>query len=196
MMKSILFGAALLFALGCSPGNDDTPASAATDQVEGPLATLYGEVTMPPEIAALEINNAHQVSPHLLSSGQLTEEQMMQLQNLGYRTFINLRPEDEPGTGWEEQFAADHGINFHRLPIRNALDINESRAEQLADLLEQAGDGSVAVYCASGNRVGGLFAVKVYHLDEFSLDEAIAYGVKAGMTRLEPKIRGKLSPVQ
>ena len=35
--------------------------------------------------------------------------------------------------------------------------------------------------------------MKVYYVDEFNVEEAIAYGVKAGMTRLEQKLRGRLT---
>jgi len=193
MAKSMLFGVALLLTLGCSSGGDGPPDPAATEQLEGPLATLYGEVEMTPEIAALDIKNARQLSSDLLTGGQLTEEQMTQLHELGYRTFINLRPADEEGTGWEEEFSAARGITYHRLPISSVRDLDQDSAEQLAGLLEQAGDEPVAIYCASGNRVGGLLAMKVYYVDGFTVDESIAYGVKAGMTRLERKVRGKLS---
>jgi uncharacterized protein (TIGR01244 family) len=194
MVKSTLFGVALLLILGCSPaGEGQPPSSAETEQTEGPLADVYGDVSITPEIAALDIKNVRLLSSNLLTGGQLSEEQMTQLQQLGYRTFINLRSADEQGTGWEEAYAEAAGITFHRLPIASARDINQSSAERLAGLLEQAGDEPVAIYCATGNRVGGLLAMKVYYVDEFSVEEAIAYGVKAGMTRLEQKIRGRLS---
>ncbi|HET6277232.1 MAG TPA: sulfur transferase domain-containing protein [Candidatus Polarisedimenticolia bacterium] len=194
MMKSTLFGLALLLALGCSSGGEQPQPGAAAEHSEGPLATLYGqEVKLSPEIAALAIENAHQVSPALLTGGQLTREQMAQLQQLGYRTFINLRMADEEGTGWEEEYAKSAGIVFHRLPIPGAKGITRANAEQLAGLLEQAGDEPVAIYCASGNRVGALLAMKGHYIDDLNVEEAVAYGVKAGMTRLEPVVRSRLS---
>jgi uncharacterized protein (TIGR01244 family) len=186
MVKSTLFGVALLLTLGCSSGGEGQPT-------EGPLADVHGDASLTPEIAALEIENARQLSPELLTGGQLSGEQMAQLQQLGYRSFINLRPADEHGTGWEEEYAKAAGIAFHRLPVAGVEGITRRNAERLAHLLEQSGDQPVMVYCASGNRVGGLLALKAHYLDGLNVEEAMAYGVKAGMTRLEPIVRGRLS---
>ena len=198
MVKSTLFGVALLLTLGCSSGGEGPPTSAADEgsptsaqQAGGPLAVVYESESLEPEIAALDIRNVHQLSPDLLTGGQLSKEQMTQLHQLGYRTFINLRQADEPGTGWEEEFAAAEGIVFHRLPVAGGRDITRRNAQQLARLLEEAGDEPVAVYCASGNRVGALLALKAHYLDGLNAEEAVAYGVKAGMTRLEPIVRGR-----
>ncbi len=209
MMKSTLFGVALLLTLGCSSGGEEPPAPAAdggspasaeggrpprsAEQAGRPRAAAYGSERLAPEIAALDIRNVHQMSPDLLTGGQLSKEQMTQLHQLGYRTFINLRQADEPGTGWEEEFAAAEGIVFHRIPVAGARGITRRNAQQLARFLEEAGDQPVAVYCASGNRVGALLAMKAHYLDGLNVDEAVVYGVKAGMTRLEPVVRGRLS---
>jgi len=194
MLKSMLFAMALLLALGCSSGGEAPhPAGADAEPLEGPLATLYGEVTMPPEIAALDIMNAHMLASGLLTGGQLTREQMTQLRQLGYRTMISLRPADEEGAGWEEEFAGAEGIDFHRLPVHGRRDVTRKNAERLARLIEEAGDAPVAIYCASGNRVGGLLALKAHYLDGLNVEEAIAYGVKAGMTRLEPSVRSTMT---
>jgi uncharacterized protein (TIGR01244 family) len=194
MVKSTLFGVALLLILGCSPaGEGQPPSSAEAEQVEGPLADLFEDVSMPPEIAALDIKNVHMLPSNLLTAGQLSEEQMTQLHQLGYRTFINLRMADERGTGWEEDYTEAAGITFHRLPVRGARGVTPKNAERLARLLEQAGDQPVVLYCLNGNRVGGLLALKAYHIDGLNIDEAVAYGVKAGMTRLEPVVRGRLT---
>lgn len=194
MVKSTLFGVALLLIPGCSPaGEVPPPSSAETEQAEGPLADVYGDVRITPEIASLNIKNVRLLSSNLLTGGQLSEEQMAQLQQLGYRTFINLRAADERGTGWEEEYATGAGITFHRLPVPGARGVTRSNAEQLARLLEQAGDQPIALYCANGNRVGGLLALKAHYLDGLNVEEAVAYGTKAGMTRLEPVVRGRLS---
>ena len=200
MVKSTLFGVALLLTLGCSSGGEGPPTSAEgegsptfAEQAGRPLATVDGSESLAPEIAALDIRNVHQLSPDLLTGGQLRKEQMTQLHQLGYRTFINLRQADEQGTGWEEEVAAAEGIVFRRLPVAGKRDITRRNAQQLARLLEEAGDEPVAIYCASGNRVGALLALKAHYLDGLNVEEAVVYGVKAGMTRLEPIVRGRLS---
>jgi len=45
------------------------------------------------------------------------------------------------------------------------------------------------VHCASGNRIGALFALQAFHLDGRTAAEALAIGKQAGMTRAEPVVR-------
>jgi uncharacterized protein (TIGR01244 family) len=197
MMKSTLSAAALLFALGCSRGADQPSASAGPSSgTADPTGGSAAAAPLDPAIAALGIPNARQPSPDLLTGGQISEQQMRELHGLGYRTFVNLRPADEPGTGWEEAYAQAEGIDFHRLPVSGAGAVNRRNAERLAGLLEGAGDGPAMIYCASGNRVGALLALKAHYLDGLDPDAAVAFGVSAGMTRLEPLVRGRMSAEQ
>ena len=49
------------------------------------------------------------------------------------------------------------------------------------------------VHCASGNRVGALFALKAFHLEDADVESALASGREAGLTKLEETIRERLS---
>ncbi|SVC09755.1 uncharacterized protein METZ01_LOCUS262609, partial [marine metagenome] len=48
-------------------------------------------------------------------------------------------------------------------------------------------------YCASGNRVGGLLALKAYWLDGVEPDDALEIGRQAGLTGLESAVQELLS---
>ena len=50
----------------------------------------------------------------------------------------------------------------------------------------------VLVHCGSGNRVGALFALRAAWLQGVAPAQAVALGRAAGMTALEPAIRGIL----
>ena len=97
----------------------------------------------------------------LLTAGQITPEQMTALAAEGYKTFVNLRVADENGTGWEEEFAAEAGVRFERIPVAGDDDLSRENVDLLTRIMaEGSEEGSVVVYCASSNRVGALLALK------------------------------------
>lgn len=126
----------------------------------------------------------------LLVGGQPTPAQLEQAHELGYKTVINLRrPEEKDNTDPEQ--VRGLGMAYIEIPIDGSADMTEDKARALAEALDKA-ESPVMVHCASGNRVGGLFAMKAYYIDGMSPDEALAVGKAAGMTRLEPTVREEL----
>ncbi|MFT7668311.1 MAG: protein tyrosine phosphatase (PTP) superfamily phosphohydrolase (DUF442 family) [Planctomycetota bacterium] len=139
-------------------------------------------------LSSLEIKNASVPESGLLCAGQLTEEQFDALALIGYRNFINLRLRNEVGTGWEEKHAGTIGVTFERLPIANSNSISEENAQELARLLDAA-DSPVVLYCGSSNRVGALYGAKAFYVDGATPDQAMDLANRAGMTRLEPRLK-------
>jgi protein tyrosine phosphatase (PTP) superfamily phosphohydrolase (DUF442 family) len=145
-----------------------------------------------PAVEDLGIRNAVvSADGRLLSAGQLTEEQLAALPAAGFDTIVCLRDPGEPSTGWEEAYAAEHGLRFVRIPIDGPDGLSRANAEALAQAMREAEAGTV-VYCGSSNRVGGLLAVKAGLLDGLELDEALEIGRRHGMTRIEPMVRETL----
>jgi uncharacterized protein (TIGR01244 family) len=126
----------------------------------------------------------------ILIGGQPTPDQIRNLRGLGYRAIVNLRVEDEEGSTRREDVEA-LGMEYIALPVSGAADVTEEKARALAAVLAQAGTPLV-VQCASGNRVGALFALKAFHVDGRSPGEALQVGKAAGLTRLEPEVRRQL----
>ena len=126
----------------------------------------------------------------ILVGGQPTPGQLERAHELGYRTVINLRQPDERDNTDPDR-VRDLGMTYVSIPVNGSADMTEEKARALADALEAA-ELPVVVHCASGNRVGGLFAMKAYLIDGMSPEEALAVGKAAGMTRLEPTVREKL----
>jgi uncharacterized protein (TIGR01244 family) len=139
-------------------------------------------------VLALGIPGAVLVEPQLVSSGQYDEAQFAQLPALGYRTVIQLRLPSEDGTGWEEAKAKELGLNFIRIPVDGAKDLTEANARKLNAALEKR-DGGTLVACNSGNRVGGLFALKAYYCEKRPAEKALEAGKKAGLAKAEPDVR-------
>lgn len=129
--------------------------------------------------------------PGVLSGGQPTPEQLAAAREAGFATVINLRAPGEPGTDTEAGIVEELGMTYVSLPVEGTTGMTEENARALAGVLERA-EQPVLLHCGSGNRIGGLFALMAYFLDDRSVDEALAVGLEAGLTRLEPAVREKL----
>lgn len=151
------------------------PARAYTDDASTDAATL--------------VPNAKQPAPGVVTGGQRTPNQLRAAKDAGYRTVINLRTPKEKGTRREDVEAL--GMTYVALPIASAADITEQNARVFAKALADAKRPAL-VHCASGNRVGALFALKALYVDGKSPGEALAIGKAAGLTRLEATVRARL----
>lgn len=177
----------LLVVLGvsCHAGDDSTGAGSH------PSATHESDYSAEADVMSLGITNVRKPSDRLVTGGQLTQEQMMALQEQGYVNFISLRPVAEEGAGWEEEFAATRELSFTRIPVAGAAGVSREAAERLAEVLGSSDSGAV-VYCKSGNRVGALLALKAHFVDGQNPEDALQFGLDAGMTSLEPLVRDLL----
>ena len=156
-------------------------------------ATVSATVSPTLEVATqLGVRNARMPRPGMLSGAQITEDQLEGLSDAGYRHFISLRPTAEDGAGWEEAFSSSNGYAFERLPIEGAASLTRENVERFARMLEATEGEPTVLYCASGNRVGAMLALKAHWIDGASADEALELGLAAGMTRLTDPVRGLL----
>lgn len=194
-IRNMLLSCALVAVAACSPGSVEHGGAHQAGTDPPPPAEMVREASRANEgadvIQDLGIDHARFPSEGLLTGGQITPEQMTALGGLGYTTFISLRPSDEEGAGWEEEYAAAGGIHFERIPIEGADGVTIGNAQLLADRLPP-GDGRAVIYCASGNRVGALLAMKAHFVDGVDAGEALEFGLAGGLTRLEPAVREKL----
>jgi len=137
-----------------------------------------------PEIA---LKNALRPAPGMLCGGQPTDEQLAEAKQKGFYAVVNLRTKEEGAEENGEKVAAA-GLKWLWIPIAGADDLTVENAKKLDELLKEAGDRPVMVHCKSGNRVGALLAIKAFHVDGKSAEEALAFGKKAGLTKMEPAV--------
>lgn len=164
-----------LIAIACnaSGGADRTGADATTDSREkNPV------IGIPNELLFEEI----------LVGGQPTEAHIRKAAEAGYRTVINLRMPSEPGIAGMEALANELGITYLVIPTAGASGMTRENAAALHAAIEKATDGHILVHCASGNRVGGLFALRSFHNLGRSPEQSLADGKKAGLTGLESTV--------
>lgn len=127
----------------------------------------------------------------LASAGQPDAAAFVALARAGYAAVIDLRTATEDRGLDEPMVVEDLGMRYVSLPIDGGDAINFENAARLDELIASL-DGPVVVHCSSGNRVGALLALR-QSLTGADDETAIAAGKAAGLTRLEPVVRKRLS---
>ncbi|MEX2471109.1 MAG: hypothetical protein WEA34_02960 [Gemmatimonadota bacterium] len=163
------------------------------------VLTACGQGTDSPSAAVenLGVQNVAAPLPNLITTAQPSRDQVEGMMAMGYRNFVSLQLEEEPGAGWEEEGVPGAGGSFARIPIAGPDDLTRENVERLAAILEETGADRTVLYCASSNRVGALLALKAFWIDGADAEEALSLGREAGLRGLEPSVRSLLtSPPQ
>lgn len=138
------------------------------------------------------LERAKHPEPNVWVSGQPSLDDLKAAKAAGVKVVANLRSEREP-TGFqsEEETVEALGMRYHAIPVAGAAGVNLDNAHALKALLEQTKGDKVLLHCASGNRIGALFAL-LAHEEGKSVEEALEAGRQAGLRGLEPVVRSKL----
>lgn len=128
---------------------------------------------------------------NLLTGGQPTEADLVQLKKAGITKVINLRTLSEETSFNEKASVESLGLEYVSLPINGATDITSENAQKLHVLLQS--EEKVLVHCASGNRVGALVAIRAYEIENKSEEESLRLGHAAGLGSLEDKVNSHLA---
>ncbi len=135
-------------------------------------------------IAAGEVESADGIT----SSGQPDEEALMVFAESGYAVVIDMRgPDEDRGMDDFEGAVESTGMRYLAFPVVGTDQISFETAAKLDKVL-QGFDGPVLMHCGSGNRVGAVLALR-QSLNGATVEESIAFGKDAGMTRLESRVR-------
>ncbi len=109
----------------------------------------------------------------------------------GFEEAMSLMASDEEGIAEITPYATSIGIRYIRFTIRDERDLNEAMAWQFAATLAMLGKPSI-IHSANGARVGAIFALMAFFVEELSPEEALAIGRAAGMGSLEGHVRSQL----
>lgn len=140
------------------------------------------------ESLAAAIADLRQPRDGLYTAGQPESAAWQTAAASGVTTVINLRPAAEMDGRDEAAEVAAAGLDYFKIPVAGADDINMNNARELERLIEEA-PGPVLVHCASGNRVGALLALGEMERQDLALEHALAFGRSAGLSSLEPRVR-------
>jgi len=172
----------LLVGSGCATTTEPgTTASPAT-----------GSAPAAGSAPTLEILNARAPLPGVVSGGQPTEAELRTAAERGFKTVVNLRTDGETGVAGERELVEGLGMRYVHIPVAGADGLTTENARAMAEALKGAADAPVVLHCGSGNRVGALLAIKAHELEGVPAEEALALGIKGGLTGLEPVVRGRL----
>ena len=163
----------------------------------GLIACASSSPNLPPPTPANDsafpqgLPNLNRPLPNLYTSGQPTLEGLRNAKKQGITTIVNLRGSEEEGSEGAE-IVESLGLRYVAIPISGPEQLSVLKARQLAELLEDLEPQAILVHCKSGNRAGALLALKAYHLDGVSVEQAMELGRQGGMTTLENKVRDLL----
>jgi uncharacterized protein (TIGR01244 family) len=130
---------------------------------------------------------ARQPIEGVIACGLPSENEFREAHAGGLRTVVNLCPAREQKFD-EDALVTSLGMRYEHIPVAGAQDLTRENALRLAQILSDPASRPAVVHCASGNRVGALFALKAYFADGCDPQAAIATGRAAGLKALEPAV--------
>ena len=135
----------------------------------------------------VSIPNLLQVERGVWSAGQPAAGDWAGLAATGVRAVVNLRAAaEQPGVD-EGAAVRSHGLDYHEFPVSSPADFAPARVAAFAELLARLRPDGVLVHCGSGNRVGAMFALSHAREPGVTVDAALDYGRRAGLSGLEPQ---------
>jgi uncharacterized protein (TIGR01244 family) len=135
----------------------------------------------------ISAKNIQQYSPQFIIGGQPNENDLLILSKSGIKTVINLRGEGE-FNGFNEQAKVEAlGMNYIAVPINGAGGINKENLALFTTAISN--QEKKFVHCASGNRVGAMFALDAHFNHDKNIEAAITTGKISGLTSLESAVR-------
>lgn len=143
------------------------------------------------------VSNAAQTSGRDIYFGaQPTKEALEGLAKKGVKVVINLRrPEELSSLGFDEKSVVEsNGMKYLHVPMGSELPAADA-LKPVFDALERAGENRVFMHCASGNRVGAVWALYEGARGGRTVDDTIEQGKKAGLRSpaLEAAVRKQLA---
>ncbi|MEO8858004.1 MAG: sulfur transferase domain-containing protein [Burkholderiaceae bacterium] len=152
----------------------------------------FASATTPAQAELAGLPNVAFPSAHRVASGRLQASDIPALQRAGVREVIDLSVDNETPDFDEAAAMRAAGIDYRNLPIHGGADLTPATVTRFDQLLNDAGDGTTLVHCASSNRVGALIALRAALIGGQTTEDAVAEGHRWGLKSLEPVVRERL----
>ncbi|MBN1793987.1 MAG: tyrosine-protein phosphatase [Candidatus Omnitrophica bacterium] len=138
--------------------------------------TLYAQET---NEYGVEILRFRKVEDGLFRGGQPHEKDFKALQQLGIKTIVSLRDNEEV-VSWEEKTAARYGMAFVNFPLNAAREMPADVPGRFLDVVTEPANRPVFVHCYHGkDRTGALIAL--YRIVHHALSPEEAYEEARGL---------------
>ena len=130
------------------------------------------------------IPNFHQVNGHIYRGGQPSDEGWTGLAQLGVKTVIDLRLEDEHPTQLEAQAVQAAGMRYVNIPMHGVVAPSDEQIAQVLALLDS--ESPVFVHCKRGaDRTGAVIACYRMAHDRWDNQRAMKEAKSYGMSWLQ-----------
>ena len=137
----------------------------------------------------IDVPNMHFPFDGICTGGRPRPRHLHQARDGGVKAVISLCAPSECSDYDEASLVTGLGMRYLNIPVAGPGDLTLANARALADALRDARGGAVFVHCASGNRVGALFALKARYIDGLGVAQSIVIGRSAGLCTLESEVR-------
>ena len=134
----------------------------------------------------ISAKNARQYTDKFIVAGQPTEADLSVLAKNGIKIVINLRAKDEFSQFNEKVKVEALGMKYIAIPIDGADGINKENLVLFSAAIKDK--NKTFIHCASGNRVGAMFALDAFVNHSANIEQAVLIGKKSGLTRLESRV--------
>jgi uncharacterized protein (TIGR01244 family) len=143
---------------------------------------------------SIELSGGVRASDTVVVGAQPTAEALRQARDAGITVVVNFRGENEDA-GYDQAALADElGLMYLRMPVAGAQDLTPENVLRFDAVLRQVGDQPALLHCASGNRVGALYALHAARFGGKATEAAIEFGKAHGLAGLEDEVRKRLEP--
>jgi tyrosine-protein phosphatase SIW14 len=128
-----------------------------------------------------ELPNFHQVNSNLYRGAQPRENGLERLRQLGIKTIINLRDDDERARE-EETGAKAAGFNYFNIPLASFGRPTDATVDRILALINTSENQPVFVHCARGaDRTGTIIAIYRIEHDGWPSEKAKAEAKHFGL---------------
>lgn len=133
--------------------------------------------------------DARAPAPDRMISGQPTPAELVEAKRAGVTHVINARDIGE-FDAWDESALVEAlGMTYHQVPIGSTDDLNREAVRAFDRTLAAIGDEPALLHCASGNRIGALYALRAAWVQGRNTEEAVTIGEAHGLTGLASTVR-------
>jgi uncharacterized protein (TIGR01244 family) len=128
-----------------------------------------------------ELPNFHRVSDKLYRGAQPKAGGFRQLSQLGVKTIVSLRADDDHARAQEKEARAA-GLNYFNVPFKRLGKPTDEQVNRVRALVNAPENQPVFVHCQHGaDRTGTIIALYRIEHDGWTIDQASAEAIRYGM---------------
>jgi protein tyrosine phosphatase (PTP) superfamily phosphohydrolase (DUF442 family) len=130
------------------------------------------------------VPNACQLLPTIVTGGQPSAAHLAAFHASGGRVVLDLRDPMEPRPLDEAATAASLGLEYVNVPV-GPQSLTDATLDRVLEVLRGAGDSTVLVHCASGNRVGAAMLPFLLLDQGMEQEDAVGQAMRVGLRSAE-----------